>query len=80
MTNVKFPVIDIAETGKNILRLRLERNLKVSDLQKYFNFVSPQAIYKWQKGKSLPTTDNLVALSTLFDTPIEKILKIRFVS
>lgn len=80
MTNVKFPVIDIAETGKNILRLRLERNLKVSDLQKYFNFVSPQAIYKWQKGKSLPTTDNLVALSALFDTPIEKILKIRSVS
>ncbi len=78
MKNVRFPVIDIAETGKNIRRLRLERNLKVSDLQKYFNFVGPQAIYKWQKGESLPTTDNLVALSTLFDTPIEKILRIRF--
>ena len=50
-----FPVIDMVETGKNIMRLREERGMTVRDLQAYFGFEEPQAIYKWQRGKSLPT-------------------------
>ena len=49
-----FPVIDPVATGANIVRLRTERGLSVRDLQVYFGFEEPQAIYKWQKGKSLP--------------------------
>lgn len=69
-----FPVIDMVETGKNIMRLRKERGMTVRDLQAYFGFEEPQAIYKWQRGKSLPTVDNLYALSALLDVPMEKIL------
>ena len=69
-----FPVIDPAATGENILRLRKARGLSVRDLQNWFGFEEPQAIYKWQKGKSLPTVDNLYALGTLFDVPMEEIL------
>ena len=69
-----FPVIDMVETGKNIVRLREERGMTVRDLQAYFGFEEPQAIYKWQSGRSLPTVDNLYALSALLDTPIEDIL------
>ena len=54
MYQTKFPVIDLVATGENILRLRKQRDLSVRDLQKYFGFEEPQAIYKWQKGKSLP--------------------------
>ena len=43
-----FPVIDMVETGKNIRRLREERGMTVRDLQAYFGFEEPQAIYKWQ--------------------------------
>lgn len=52
-----FPIIDIESTGK--------------DLQVYFGFEEPQAIYKWQWGKCLPSVDNLFALSKLFNIPIE---------
>ena len=69
-----FPVIDLAATGKNIIRLRTERGLTVRDLQAYFGFEEPQAIYKWQKGKSLPTVDNLYALGALLDVSMEEIL------
>ena len=69
-----FPVIDMIETGKNILRLREERGMTVRDLQAYFGFEEPQAIYKWQRGKSLPTVDNLYALGALLDVPMEDIL------
>lgn len=69
-----FPVIDLAATGANILRLRKEKGLSVKDLQAYFGFECPQAIYKWQWGQSLPSVDNLFALSKLFNTSIDKIL------
>ena len=69
-----FPVIDMVETGKNIKRLREERGMTVRDLQAYFGFEEPQAIYKWQRGKSLPTVDNLYALGALLDVPMENIL------
>ena len=72
-----FPVIDPVATGANIRRLRRERGLTVRDLQAYFGFEEPQAIYKWQHGQSLPTVDNLVALSAILCVPIDGILVIR---
>ena len=70
----EFPVIDPIATGKNILSLRQEKGLSVKDLQEYFGFEEPQAIYRWQYGKTLPSVDNLYALSVLLDVPMEHIL------
>lgn len=74
MSQIRFPVIDMAATGANIARLRRERGLTVRDLQQFFGFEEPQAIYKWQRGKSLPNVDNLYALSALFRVPMNEIL------
>ena len=69
-----YPVIDMAETGRRIERRRREAGLSVRDLQDYFGFEYPQAIYKWQRGKSLPTVDNLLALARLLRVPMEDLL------
>ena len=69
-----FPVIDPVATGTNIIRLRLERGLSVRDMQRFFGFEEPQAIYKWQRGQSLPSVDNLYALGALLDVTLEEIL------
>lgn len=69
-----FPVIDLVATGNSIRRLRMERGLTVRELQSYFGFEEPRAIYKWQKGESLPTVDNLYALGTIFEVPMDQIL------
>ena len=45
MQTKRFPVIDLAATGENILRLRQARGLTVRDVQAYFGFEEPQAIY-----------------------------------
>lgn len=74
MNTKPFPVIDPIATGKNIIRLRIERGMSVRDLQAYFGFEEPQAIYKWQQGRSLPSVDNLYALGALFEVPMEEIL------
>ena len=70
----RFPVIDQPATGENILRLRKERGLTVRDLQNFFGFEEPQAIYKWQRGESLPSVDNLYALGSILEVPMEEIL------
>ena len=69
-----FPVIDPVATGANIVRLRQERGLSVRDLQAFFGFEEPQAIYKWQRGQSLPSVDNLYALGSLLEVPMDEIL------
>ena len=69
-----YPVIDMEKTGRNIMRLRQERGMTVRDLQVWFGFAEPQAIYRWQSGKTLPSVDNLYALSTLLEVPMEDIL------
>lgn len=72
--NLRFPVIVPAATGANILALRKQKGFSVKDLQEWFRFDSPRAVYKWQKGETLPSVDNLFALSVLFEVQIEDIL------
>ena len=50
----QFPVIDLPATGANIRRLRQTKGLSVRDLQQFFGFEEPQAIYKWQWTISTP--------------------------
>ena len=69
-----IPVIDMAATGINITRLRVNAGLTVKDLQDIFGFSTPQAIYKWQRGTALPTVDNLVVLAAIFGVKIDDIL------
>ena len=76
MSLVSFPVIDPAATGRNIMRLRLEQGLTVRDVQVFFGFEEPQAIYKWQRGTAMPTIDNLVVLAAVMDVPMDEIIVI----
>ena len=70
----KYPVIDPVETGKNIIALCRKSGLTVRELQAYFGFTAPQAIYKWRRGENLPSVDNLYALSELLDVTMNEIL------
>jgi len=74
MSLTQFPVIDLKAARANIVKLLREHGLAVRDLQRYFDFEEPQAIYKWQRGQSLPTVDNLYALSMLLNVPMNEIL------
>ena len=69
-----YPVIDLEKTGRCIERQRRQAGLTVRELQSYFGFEYPQAIYKWQHGECLPTVDNLLALARLLQVPMEDLL------
>ncbi len=72
--HMNYPVLDIKATGERINQLRKDNNLRVIDVAEYMGFESTQAVYKWQRGESLPTVDNLYALSRLLNTSVDDIL------
>lgn len=69
-----IPTIDMIRTGENINRLRQDAGISVRELQEVFGFATPQAIYKWQHGTTLPTIDNLVVLARILGVSMEDIL------
>lgn len=71
-----FPHISLRKTGENITRLMEEAGLSVKEVQEAFGFGNPQAIYKWKRGETLPSIDNLVALAVLLHTTVDRIVVI----
>jgi len=66
-----FPMIDKKETGLNLRRIMDCRGFSVKDVQEYLGLASVQSIYHWLNGISMPTIDNLYALSELFGLSID---------
>ena len=71
---MRMPFINTAATVRNIDRLRVEAGLSVRDMQMVFGFATPQAIYKWIHGTSLPTIDNMVILAAMLDVTLDEIV------
>ena len=70
-----YPMIDTKKTGQTIKRIMIENGYTVKDLQHYLRLEAPQSVYNWFYGKSLPTLDNLYALSELFKVPVDEMLR-----
>ncbi len=71
---MEFPVLDAKATGERIKELRIARKLTVEKVAEFMGFESVQAVYKWQRGESLPTLDNIYALAVLLETTVNDIL------
>ena len=66
-----FPTIDRTATGLNLRKIMDLRGMTVRDVQEYLGLASVQSIYHWLNGISMPTIDNLYALSELFGISID---------
>lgn len=69
-----FSHINLEKTGMRLKRAIFNAGYSVSDIQKYLKLSCPQPIYRWFRGKTLPSLDNLFALSRLLNTHIECLL------
>lgn len=69
-----FPVIDKRETGIRLRRIMDEQGFTVKDVQEYLGLGSVQSVYHWLNGLSMPTVDNLYALSHLFQMPVDDMI------
>lgn len=70
----RLPSLDMTATGANIERLRENAGLSVQELQLQLGLASTQAIYRWQRGETMPTLDNLVALCAIFQVSLNEII------
>lgn len=71
---MSYPVIDPVATGDRINALRKEMGFSVAYLKEYFGFATTNAIYKLLHGESLPSLDNMVAMSVLFGVSMNDIV------
>ena len=67
-------MIDNIAVGKNIARLRQDRNMTQQQLAAALS-VSHQAVSKWETGAALPDIETLMALTNLFGVTMEQLLK-----
>lgn len=71
---VNFPMINLSETGKKIKQFRIEKGMSVKNLAEVMQFETVQAVYNWQEGKTLPSLENIMLLSELFEKSFEDII------
>ena len=69
-----FPLINKRETGVNLRRIMDKRGITPKDIQQYLGLGCVQSVYRWLDGISMPTVDNLYALSELFQMPMDEIV------
>lgn len=69
-----MPIIDTQATGQNIKNMMTHNNMHISDIQDIFGFNTPQAIFKWFRGDSIPSIDNIVILASIFNVKIDDII------
>ncbi len=69
-----YPQINLKKTGMWLRILCKYRGITVKDLQDFLHISSNQAIYEWFNGHTLPSVNNLLALSTLLGISMNYLL------
>ena len=69
-----YPTINMKATGILLRQIMEQKNMSVKDVQRYLNLSCVQSVYRWLSGRSMPSIDNLYALSELFQMPIDDMI------
>ncbi len=69
-----FQPIDQVKTGIKLKKMLKAAGYDVKDIQEYLHLSCPQSIYRWFKGKILPSVEHLCALSKLLNVHMEELL------
>lgn len=72
--NHMYQPIDQVKTGIKIKTMLEKAGYDVKYIQSYLHLSCPQSIYRWFKGKILPSVDHLCALSRLLGVHMEDLL------
>lgn len=65
---------DLKMIGRNLKRLREERQLSVEDVREYLCLGSVQAVYKYEAGQNYPQADVLMALLELYEADFRELI------
>ena len=65
--------IDMVAFGSRIKSFRTEHKISMRQMEDFFGIFS-QALYKWERGESLPEIQNLLTLSRLLGVSVDNLL------
>lgn len=74
MGGFQYPVIDMLKTGETIRKKMEQADVSVQDVREALSFTNTHGIYSWLRGTSLPSIDNLYALSELLAVPMDSLI------
>ena len=66
--------IDKVKTGQQIRLLMEKRGVTVRDVKNALSLACVQSVYHWLDGQSMPTLDNLYALSDLLEVTLDMLV------
>lgn len=69
-----YQPIDQVKTGIKLKMMLTAAGYDVKYIQKYLHLSCSQSIYRWFKGKVLPSVEHLCALSKLLNVHMEELL------
>ena len=72
-TDANSYCVNMVEVGRRIQVLRTTKKIPMDRMQRFFG-ISKQALYKWERGESLPELQNLVALSRFLGVTVDHLL------
>lgn len=67
-------VIRQPETGERLRGLLEMQGYTVRDIQEACGFANPQAIYRWLRGETIPSVENLLILSRVLNRSMDELL------
>ena len=65
--------IDMKGTGNKIRDMRKKSGMTIKQIQDACG-ISPAAVCKWQNGQALPSIDNLLILSVLWNVKMDDLV------
>ena len=71
---ITYPNIDMQQTGRRLKYLIESAGYTPPMIQEYLHLSCVQPIYRWYKGKILPSVDHLLMLSELLNVHMEDFL------
>ncbi len=73
--NRNIPMVNMVATGARITELRKKNNITVKDIELTLG-VTKNAVCKWQRGETMPSIDNLVALAAMMNVTLNEIVAV----
>lgn len=71
---MNYPNIDMEQTGKRMKYMLESAGFTPRMIQEYLHLSCVQPVYRWYKGKILPSVDHLLMLSELLNVHMEALL------
>jgi transcriptional regulator with XRE-family HTH domain len=73
---MNYPVIDVLGTGTNLRTMIDDRHMTVAAVARYLG-ATTSLVYRYIRGEVLPSTDRLLALSSLLGVTVNDIVVTR---